>query len=142
MPRSARPRWSSSESSPWSRDRFFLSSVACWILRLQRQTQTQARVDPGSALFRYSDGAKNRNGRNKRNHGCEPQARNLNALPDRQRRDRVDADKGDPQQMNDGGKHQRNEQPVATRGRNAQHANAFGFGIGDRQPRPDTERQR
>src|SRR6266705_1841977 len=65
--------------------------------------KTQARVDPGSALFRFSDGAEDRHGRHKRNHGSEPQARNFNALPDRHCQKRLSSDKADPQQMDDGG---------------------------------------
>src|SRR6266700_7645992 len=104
--------------------------------------KTQARVAPGSALFRLSDGAENRHGRNKRNHGCEPQARNFNALSDRQRQDRVGTEKRDPQQVDDRGQHQRDEQPVAARGRNPQHPDAFGLGIGNCQPRHHAQGQR
>src|SRR5258708_34251989 len=104
MPRSARPRWSSSEDDPWS----FLSSVAFWFLRLQ--IKTQARVVPGSAHFSHlSDRAENRNGREQRNHDCEPQARNLDAVfPDRERGYRVSAGKAPPETMDHRVLHRRN----------------------------------
>ena len=44
---------------------------------------------PDLLFFRPSDGAEDRNGRKKRNQGCEQQARNFNALSDRQGGDRV-----------------------------------------------------
>src|SRR5258705_11087965 len=60
-----------------------------------------------------SDGAENRNGQNKRNHGGEPQARQFNSLSDRNRRDRAGADQPHPQQGDDGRQNRRNKQTVA-----------------------------
>src|SRR6202163_2026796 len=88
-----------------------------------------------------SDGAENCHGRNKRNHGSEPQARQFNSFPDRKRRDRVGADQPDPQQMDDGGQNKRNEHAIAARRRNPQDADTFGFRIGDRQPGHDRQRR-
>src|SRR6478736_7630432 len=106
-------------------------------------TNIQARVDPGSALFRIgSDGAENHNGHAKRNHGCEPQARYFNALADRERKDRIGADEPDPRQMDHGGQNQRDEQAVAARGRNPQHADTLGLGIGHREPGHRGKRER
>src|SRR5450432_4580229 len=51
MPRSAQPRWSSSESYSWSRDHSFLLSVAYWILRLQRQTKSRPGLTPDLLFF-------------------------------------------------------------------------------------------
>src|SRR5216684_266635 len=108
---------------------------------LQRQT-IQARVEPRICSFSpASDGAENRSGRNKRNHGSEPQARQFNArFPDRKRQNRVGADQTNPYQVNDGSHDQRDEQPVAARGRDAQDPDALGFRIGNRKPGHDRER--
>ena len=40
------------DPGPWSRARYFSLSVACWFLRCS-DTHNQARVGPGSALFRF-----------------------------------------------------------------------------------------
>src|SRR6266481_770599 len=97
---------------------------------------------PDLLFFAQSDGAENRNGRNKRNHGGEPQARQFNPLSDRKRRDRVGADQPDPQQMDDGRQNKRNEQAVAARRWNPQDPDAFGFRIGDRKPGHDRQGRR
>src|SRR3954453_6137726 len=102
---------------------------------LQRQT-SQARVVFRICSFSdVSDGAENRRGRNKRNHGREPQARQFSSFfSDRERQQRVGAEKGDPQQMNDGGCNERDEQPVAARGRNAQDSDPLGLWVRDCKP--------
>src|SRR6185369_2277403 len=73
-----------------------LSNCRMVFLRCSNR-HVQARVAPGSALLRLPlDGAEDRNGRAKRNQGCEPQARNLKSLPDGKGRNCVGADQADP----------------------------------------------
>src|SRR6266481_1905571 len=82
---------------------FLLLKCRMLVPPLQRQTYSGPGCPRICSLFAHSDGAENRNGRNKRNHGSEPQARYFNSFSDRNRRDRVGADETDPQQMDSGG---------------------------------------
>src|SRR5215475_5166890 len=87
------------------------------------------------------DRAEDHDGSDQRNDGSEPQARYIDAFADRQRGDRLGADDADPSKVNDRGEHQREEQPVAARCGNAQHADARDLRAPQCQPRHAREQQ-
>src|SRR6266568_5686361 len=103
---------------------FLLLNCRMLFLRCSDKLLYRPGLPPDLAVpSRASDRAKNEHGRHQRNSTCKPQARNLDPLlTDRQRGDRVGTDEADPRQVNDGSQNQRDEQSVAPRGRNTEHA--------------------
>src|SRR3569832_173049 len=113
--------------------------------RMCSSLQRQDVSGPGSSricsVSSASDGAEDRNGRRERNHGCDPQARNLKSIfPNGQSGNGIGAAQADPREVDDGGQNQRNKQAIAARGRNPQNADPLGLGIDGREPGHDRER--